>query len=102
MFEGQSTSQDTNKVNIFEKQDLSSLVDLLAVSNDQSQPNQKNVAQLNLNKLVEMQDMIQMYEGLQLKNEYCTLLKHYCIMIFQAGDFSKIRQLFVKYGMLEV
>lgn len=37
-----------------------------------------------------------------MKNEYCTLLKNYCVMIFQAGDFSKIRQLFIKYGLVDV
>ena len=42
-----------------------------------------------------------MYEGLGMKNEYCTILKNYCLMIFEAGDFTKIRQMFMKYSMLD-
>ena len=46
--------------------------------------------------------MIQLYESLGMKNEYCTLLKNYSVMIFQAGDFTKIRQLFIKYGLIDI
>ena len=57
---------------------------------------------LNTDKTIEMQDLLQMYEGLSLKNEFCSSLRNLTILLFQNGDLNKIKDIFIKYGMLEV
>ncbi len=48
-----------------------------------------------------MQDAIQIYENLNLKNEFINALRNYTIMAFQSGDFNKINDLFMKYSFIE-
>lgn len=42
-----------------------------------------------------------MMENLSLKNEFMESLTNYAIVIFQAGDLNKIRDLFMKYNLIE-
>ena len=41
-----------------------------------------------------------MYENLSLKNEFVRSLRNYAIMVFQAGDLNKIKELFRRYGFI--
>lgn len=43
-----------------------------------------------------------MYQNLGLKNEFINTLRNYTVMVFTAGDLNKIKDLFVKYDLLEV
>lgn len=42
-----------------------------------------------------------MYESLQLKNEFCTSLRNFLILVLEQGDFSKLKETLIKYGMVE-
>jgi putative cell wall-binding protein len=42
-----------------------------------------------------------MYENLGLRNEFSSTLRNYTIIVFQNGDLNKVRDLFLKYGMVE-
>ena len=41
-----------------------------------------------------------MYENLSLKNEFVRSLRNYAIMMFQAGDLNKIKELFLRYSFI--
>lgn len=49
--------------------------------------------QLNSNSegLVEIQDQVQMFENLHLKNEFIRAMRNYTLMVFSSGDFNKIK-----------
>lgn len=53
-------------------------------------------------KLLQQQDLIQMYENLNLKNEFLNTLRNYTVLVFTAGDLNKIKDLFVKFGFLDL
>lgn len=53
-------------------------------------------------RITELQDLTQMYEGLNLKNEFCSSLRNYTILLFQNGDLSKIKELLLRYGLLDL
>jgi hypothetical protein len=53
-------------------------------------------------KLMQQQDMIQMYENLGLRNEFLNTLRNFTISVFTAGDLNKIKDLFVKFGYLDI
>ena len=59
--------------------------------------------QLNSNSegLVEIQDQVQMFENLHLKNEFIRAMRNYTLMVFSSGDFNKIKQLMMKYSLIE-
>jgi len=59
------------------------------------------MSQVNAGKMVEYQDQIQMYEALVLKNEFCNSLRNYLILLLQSGELTKLKEVFLKYGMLE-
>ena len=59
------------------------------------------MSQVNQSKMVEYQDQIQMYESLLLKNEFCNSLRNYVILLLQSGELSKLKDVFMKYGMVE-
>jgi len=46
--------------------------------------------------------MIQMYENLDLRNEFIDALRNYTILIFNQGDLNKIKDLFLRYSLLDV
>ena len=46
--------------------------------------------------------MIQMYENLGLRNEFLNTLRNFTMSVFTAGDLNKIKELFVKFGYLEI
>jgi len=46
--------------------------------------------------------MIQMYENLGLRNEFLNTLRNFTLSVFTAGDLNKIKELFVKFGYLEI
>ena len=48
----------------------------------------------NDDKLLELQEMVAMYENLNLNNEFIETLRHYTICLFEAGDINKIKDLF--------
>lgn len=51
---------------------------------------------------MQQQDMIQMYENLGLRNEFLNTLRNFTLSVFTAGDLNKIKELFVKFGYLEI
>jgi len=57
---------------------------------------------LNFNgdQIIQTQDLVQMYENLSLKNEFVRSLRNYAIMVFQAGDLNKIKELFRRYSFI--
>lgn len=65
--------------------------------------NAQNQMQLNSNSegLVEIQDQVQMFENLHLKNEFIRAMRNYTLMVFSSGDFNKIKQLMMKYSLIE-
>lgn len=46
--------------------------------------------------------MIQMYENLGLRNEFLNTLRNFTLSVFTAGDLNKIKELFAKFGYLEI
>lgn len=42
-----------------------------------------------------------MYESLQLKNEFCSTLRNFLILVLEQGDFNKLKETLMKYGMVE-
>lgn len=65
--------------------------------NAQNQLNFNN----NSDQLVEIQDQVQMFENLKLKNEFIRSMRNYTLMVFSSGDFNKIKQLMMKYSLIE-
>lgn len=65
--------------------------------------NAQNQMQLNSDSssLVETQDQVQMFENLLLKNEFLRAMRNYTLMVFSSGDFNKIKELLMKYGLIE-
>lgn len=43
-----------------------------------------------------------MYENLSLKNEFLNTLRNYTVLVFTAGDLNKIKELFTKFGFLDL
>jgi len=42
-----------------------------------------------------------MYENLGLKNEFSDSLRNYTLLVFQTGDLNKIKDIFLKYNLLD-
>ena len=42
-----------------------------------------------------------MFENLHLKNEFIRAMRNYTLMVFSSGDFNKIKQLMMKYSLIE-
>lgn len=63
----------------------------------------QNQLQLNTNSegLVEIQDQVQLFESLHLKNEFLRSMRNYTLMVFSSGDFNKIKELMMKYSLIE-
>ena len=55
----------------------------------------------NAEKLIEMQDLVSMYEQLGLKNEFLEALGNLTLMTLETGDYNAIKELLLKYGLLE-
>ena len=51
--------------------------------------------------MIEMQDLVNMYEQLQLKNEFLEALGNLTIMTLETGDYNAIKELLFNYGLLE-
>ena len=66
--------------------------------NQQNQVNLRNSS----GKLVEMQDLVSMYEQLGLKNEFLEALGNLALMTLEIGNFNSIKDLLLKYGLLEI
>ena len=47
-----------------------------------------------------MQDIVLMYQSLELRNEFINSLRNYTLMIFEAADLNKIKELLVKYSLI--
>ena len=47
-----------------------------------------------------MQDIVLMYQSLELRNEFINALRNYTLMIFEAADLNKIKDLLVKYSLI--
>lgn len=61
---------------------------------------QENILNFPGDQIVQTQDLVQMYENLSLKNEFVRSLRNYAIMVFQAGDLNKIKELFRRYSFI--
>ena len=48
-----------------------------------------------------MQDLVNMYDQLQLKNEFLEALGNLTIMTLETGDYNAIKELLFNYGLLE-
>jgi hypothetical protein len=42
-----------------------------------------------------------MYEQLELKNEFLEALGNLTLMTFETGDYNKIKDLLLRYGLIE-
>jgi hypothetical protein len=42
-----------------------------------------------------------MYESLQLKNEFSNCLRNFIILVLEDGDVNKLKEILMKYGMVE-
>ena len=42
-----------------------------------------------------------MFENLKLKNEFLRSMRNYTLMVFSSGDFNKIKELLMKYSLIE-
>ena len=42
-----------------------------------------------------------MFENLHLKNEFLRSMRNYTLMVFSSGDFNKIKELLMKYSLIE-
>ena len=51
--------------------------------------------------MIEMQDLVNMYDQLQLKNEFLEALGNLTIMTLETGDYNAIKELLFNYGLLE-
>lgn len=65
------------------------------------QDNNAQISETNERKVVELQDLLQLYESLELRNEYQATIREYFMLLFQTGDLSKIKDLLVKFNMIE-
>lgn len=43
-----------------------------------------------------------MYENLELKNEFMDAIRNYSILVFLKGDLNKIKDLFMRFSMLDI
>ena len=48
-------------------------------------------------RLSELQESLQLYDRLQMKNEFVYTLKMYTLALLQAADMSRLRDMLVEY-----
>lgn len=77
---------------------LSDLIKILGASGEN--PIVKS-SQVNKSRLIELQDQILLYESLQFKNEFSNCLRNYIILVLEDGDINKLKDVLIKYGMVE-
>ena len=90
---------------------LSNLIGILDIGNKDENQSDLTMQQINAqnqlnfnnnsDQLVEIQDQVQMFENLKLKNEFIRSMRNYTLMVFSSGDFNKIKQLMMKYSLIE-
>ena len=51
--------------------------------------------------MLELQEMLQIYENLGLKNEFLRTLSHYALCVYQSGNLNKIKDIFIRFSLFE-